>query len=349
MQEYSDNQKKSSAKPKIAKIAFFLASIAVLLGTGFFILQNREQLAWVDLKDGNPASAFSGGNKKNLFGGISNQEKNTKSPVNFLILGAAGPGYEGSDLTDTILVARFDPAAEKLFLFSLPRDLLVSIPGSKNFTKINALYAYAKDNKDEFEWIRQKTQEMRKDAGLKPHHHILVNLTAVKELVDIFGGLNIQVKEDIVDTQFPGPNFNYQTFEIKSGWRFMDGETVLKYVRSRHSEGGDFDRVARQQQVIQTLKQKILGLHFWNIEEYIDIYDAISKNIKTNMGIWEIKDYWEDIKDLPGEDIIKNEISRNLVTTGQLNFSGSMASVIIPKMGIEKYDEIEEYIANTIQ
>lgn len=348
MQEYSANREKSPSNRKTAKIALFWVLAALIAGAGFFIWQTQARFGWIELKSDNPASAFSKTSRsaKNLFGGILNRGDSAKPPVNFLILGAAGPGYEGSDLTDTILIARFDPAAKKLFLFSLPRDLLVSIPGTKDFTKINALYAYAKESEDEFNWIKQKTQEI---TGLQIDHYVLVNLTAVKELVDIFGGLNIQVKEDIIDTKFPGPNYSYQTFQIKSGWRFMDGETVLKYVRSRHSEGGDFDRIARQQQVIQTLKQKILGLRFWDIGQYLDIYEAISKNIKTDLGVWKIRDYWQDLKDLPGEDIVKNEISRDLVTTGQLNFSGSPASVVIPKMGIEKYDEIREFVEETIE
>ena len=267
--------------------------------------------------------------------------------VNFLLLGAPGQGNDAPDLTDTILLARLDPTKNKIYLFSLPRDLLVKTPDNDNYTKFNALYAFNKNNNGhEFDALIKKTQDI---TGLTIDHYVFVDLQTVRQLVDIFGGINIMVQKDILDAAFPGPNHSFQTFAIKAGWRYLDGATALKYLRTRSSLGGDFDRTARQQSVLQALKQKVLALNFWDVSEFLEIYSALSSNIKSDLNLWQIKNYWEAIKNIPGENVIKSELNnQNLLTAGQMNLGGKMASILQPKAGMENYDEIKKYIAEVI-
>jgi len=266
-------------------------------------------------------------------------------PVNFLLLGAPGQGNDAPDLTDTILLARLDGAKNKIYLFSLPRDLLVKIPDSENYTKFNALYAFNKNNQGrEFDSLIKKTQDI---TGLTIDHYIFVDLQTVQQLVDIFGGVNVLVQKDILDTAFPGPNHSFQAFTIKSGWRYLDGATALKYMRSRHSAAGDFDRTARQQEVLQALKQKVLALNFWDIGKFMEIYNTLSSNIKSDLNLWQIKDYWGKIKNIPGENVIKTELNnQNLLINRQIDLGGERAAVVQPKAGVENYEEIKKYIAN---
>lgn len=273
--------------------------------------------------------------------------KKSSKPVNFLLLGAPGQGNDAPDLTDTILLAKVDENKNKIYLFSLPRDLLVKMPDSNNFTKLNALYAFNKNNQGhEFDALIKKSQDI---TGLAIDHYIFIDLQTVKQLVDIFGGVNIMVPKDIIDTAFPGPSHSFQTFAIKAGWRYLDGETALKYMRTRHSAAGDFDRVGRQQEVLQALKQKVLALNFWDIGKFIEIYNALSANIKSDLNLWQIKDYWQTIKNIPGANVVKSELNnQNLLTSGQINLGGETASILQPKTGIENYEEIKDYIAETI-
>ncbi|MEK7160560.1 MAG: LCP family protein [Patescibacteria group bacterium] len=268
--------------------------------------------------------------------------------TNFLLLGAPGAGNDAPDLTDTILIARLDPAQQKIFLFSLPRDLWVKIPQRQIFTKLNALYALNKRNTgQELTDLITKVQEI---SGLLIDHYIFVDLTTVKTLVDLFGGVNLLVKEGIVDDQFPGPNHSFQRFEIKAGWRYLDGATALKYIRSRHSLNGDFDRIGRQQEVLQALKQKVLALNFWDIGKFMDIYNALSANIKSDLSLWQIKSYWDKIKNIPGANLVRNEINnQNLLTSSQVSLAGTLASVLQPKAGIENYEEIKSYVQEIIK
>ena len=300
----------------------------------------------------------------------------SSEPINFLLLGAPGQGNDAPDLTDTILLARLDLAKNKIYLFSLPRDLLVKIPGSENYTptpnpqsedqktevlnnsqkknlvwgytKFNALYAFNKNNQGrEFDSLIKKTEDI---TGLQVNHYIFVDLQTVQQLVDIFGGVNVLVQKDILDTAFPGPNHSFQTFEIKAGWRYLDGETALKYLRSRHSAAGDFDRTARQQSVLQALKQKLLALNFWDAGKFVEIYNTLSSNIKSDLNLWQIKDYWQEIKNIPGENVIKTEFNnQDLLINGQMDLGGERAAVVQPKAGVENYEEIKKYTEEIIK
>lgn len=274
--------------------------------------------------------------------------KKSSEPINFLLLGAPGQGNDAPDLTDTILLARLDASKNKIYLFSLPRDLLIKIPDSANYTKLNALYAFNKNNTGhEFDALVKKTQDI---TGLKINHYVFVDLQTVKELVDIFGGVNVMVAKDILDPAFPGPNHSFQTFELKAGWRYLDGETALKYMRSRHSLAGDFDRVARQQEILQALKQKVLSLHFWDIAKFMEIYDTLSSRVKSDLTLWQIKDLWQDVKDIPGANVVKSELnSQNLIVGGQMELGGEMASILQPKDGVENYESIKKYINEIIK
>jgi len=329
-------------KPKF----IFVIIIVLLLAGLMFAWQwfNLGQPRIFEIKKSTQSASSWEFNPPNFLWPIKASEK---EPENFLLLGAPGQGNDAPDLTDTILVASFDANKNKIFLFSLPRDLLIKIPDQENYTKLNALYAFNRKNTNrEFNSLIKKTEEI---TGLKINHYIFVDLQTVKNIVDILGGVNILVQKDIIDEKFPGPDNSFQSFEIKAGWRYLDGETALKYIRSRHSLGGDFDRIGRQQEVIQALKQKVLTLNFWDFKKVIEIYQALSANIKTDLSLWQIQNYWQDIKELPGENIVRNELaSQNFFIGDQMLLGNELASIIKPTAGVENYEEIRAYITEAV-
>src|SRR5690606_21979364 len=60
--------------------------------------------------------------------------------VNVLLMGIGGKGHDGANLTDTIMIASYKPSTNQAALLSIPRDLLIPIPGY-GWRKINNLYA----------------------------------------------------------------------------------------------------------------------------------------------------------------------------------------------------------------
>ena len=277
-----------------------------------------------------------------IFKNISSLFSNNKSmEKNILVLGRPGQGYSGGDLTDTIILVHLGPVEGRATLISLPRDLLVKVPGQDNFTKINSLYYLVG-----IEGLREKVEEI---TDLSIDHYILVDLAVVKEIIKLVDGLNVYVPQDIDDPYFPGANYTYQAFVLKAGWRYLDGESTLKYIRTRYtSPNGDFDRMARQQQIIRLVKQKVLALNpLWNFPTYFKIFNTLKNHIQTDLGLMEMKSLWQTAQELNVDQITHLVIDKkrtNLLVGDQVMFGGQVASVVYPKVGQGNYNEIQEYI-----
>jgi len=271
---------------------------------------------------------------------------NRSSGKNILVLGRPGKGYSGGNLTDTIILVHLEPIEERATLISLPRDLLVKVPGQDNLTKINSLYYLAG-----IEGLKEKIEEI---TDLSIDHYILVDLAVVKEIIKSVDGLNVYVPQDIDDPYFPGPNYTYQTFILNAGWRYLDGETTLRYIRTRYtSPDGDFDRMARQQQIIRLVKQKVLALNpLWNFPTYLKIFQALKNHIETDLGLIEMKSLYQTTQELNTDQITHLVIDKkrtNLLVGSQVMLGGQMASVVYPKAGQGNYSEIKDFINKTIR
>ncbi len=282
-------------------------------------------------------------------------EKNKSTEKNILVLGRPGKGYSGENLTDTIILVHLEPtkesaksgpaSGEKATLISLPRDLLVKIPYQGGLTKINSLY-----NLIGLEGLKEKIEEI---TDLSIDHYVLIDLAVVKEIIELVDGVNVYVPQDIDDPYFPGPNYTYQAFVLKAGWRYLDGQTALKYIRTRYtSPNGDFDRMARQQQIIRLLKQKVLTLNpLWNFSTYLKIFNTLKSHIQTDLGLIEMKSLYQTAQELDTNRITHLVIDKkrtDLLIGGQVMLGQQLASVIYPKAGQEDYSEIREYIQETI-
>lgn len=218
---------------------------------------------------------------------VASQVIGASSPLptrmNVLLLGYAGDERLGKYLTDTILVASIDTVNAKVALVSIPRDLYVRIPTSQNSTKINALYTYGRTAGVETDWTKQAVEEV---TGLIIHHTITINFAGFATFIDSLGGINVEVKKTLHDERYPGPGYSYETFHLDAGWRHLDGSTALKYVRERHADpDGDFGRAARQQQVLSTIKDKVLQT-FQDLDAELlgKLYDSYQGMIQTSIG-----------------------------------------------------------------
>jgi len=272
--------------------------------------------------------------------------KKDKSTVNILALGRPGQGYSGSNLTDTIVLIHLKPAEKKAVLISLPRDLLVKNNKTGQLTKINSLYYIS--------GIEQLKEKITEITGLPIDYYALIDITVAKEVITLVDGINVLVPQDIVDPYFPGPNHSYQTFNLAAGWRYLDGETALKYIRTRYtSPNGDFDRMARQQQIIHLLKQKVLELNLlWDFPTYLKIFNSLRDHVETDLGLLELKSLWQMIKDTPANQIraiVIDKKETDLLTGGQIMLGDQRASVVYPRTGQGEYKRIKEYIERVIK
>lgn len=154
---------------------------------------------------------------------------------NILILGSDTRG-EDAGRADTIMVLQLDGPAHKPKLISFMRDSFVAIPGVGQ-NKINAAYAYGGAD-----LVRQTIKE---NFGLDCQYYAKVDFKSFEKVVDalFMNGIKIDAEKDL----------NLDGVDIKKGVQKMDGHTLLQYARFRKDEEGDFGRVRRQQQVMNTI------------------------------------------------------------------------------------------------
>ena len=181
--------------------------------------------------------------------------------TNILLLGEGDKTHDGLDLTDSIMVASIDATNKSVAMLSLPRDLYLLKTDKMGAGRINTLYRDYKGTLVEGgqtrpEASRNAMMEIAKELGtvlgVEIHHVIKVDFSGFTQAVDAVGGIYIDVPQDLVDPEYPASETGYTTFTLLAGQRHLDGETALKYARSRHSTS-DFDRSRRQQQILTAI------------------------------------------------------------------------------------------------
>jgi LCP family protein required for cell wall assembly len=272
-----------------------------------------------------------------------------KNRINLLILGIPGKGHQGENMTDTIIIINSTPKGENPIGISIPRDLLVKFPGQNYYTKINALFDSTEDKGQGVELIQSSLKEI---TGLDMDYFIVFDLDGVKNIIDQLDGIDVVVENDIYDPRFPAPYDSYETFSLKKGVHHLNGETALKYIRSRNAPEGDFSRIRRQQEVINILKNKILSLNFfWDFSKILKLWKSFSDYTYTNIDITDIKYAW-NLVSKTNLDTIKFDTlgtaENQLLANGETILNKEKVFILKPKTGPDNYTEIREYIKNLI-
>lgn len=182
----------------IAKSALVLGVFALLIG-GYLAYKIYATQKAV-LKGGGQAAAVCDGNVP-----VSKLHKEGDSRVNVLLVGIGGPGHDGPDLTDTMIIASVDTINDKVDLLSIPRDLWVQVPNYGTF-KLNATYPNAKSissAKTNEGKIRDGLSQLDKTisgiTGVPIHYNVLVDFKAFKDAVNAVGGVTFYVPEQLYD------------------------------------------------------------------------------------------------------------------------------------------------------
>ncbi len=206
--------------------------------------------------------------------------------INILFIGRGWLTNDAPNLTDTIILWSIDTKQNITSLFSVPRDLYVNISEWRT-GKINEIYSRAlslnkNDEKKAMKVLEEKIEEI---TGEKIDYYVNLDFEGFTKIVDLVGGVDVTVEENLVDYDYPNGRGGYTTFVLRKGNWTLDGETALKYARSRHSTS-DFDRSLRQQQIISALKKKITEKWFLSSAGKIkDLYDITKEYMSTDMDI----------------------------------------------------------------
>ena len=232
-----------------------------------------------------------------------------KPYLTFLILGLDQRPGENSLLTDSILLATIDAQTGNYLLFSIPRDLWLD----DLKTKINALYYYGqrKDPNDGTQLVKERLEEI---LDWPINYTVLLGMNQIKELVDLVGGIEIEVERGFVDQEFPKDDGSGEvmTVEFEPGRQIFDGERALQFMRSRKSkdpvEGTDEARQRRQKKVILALKDKLVDSRrmLLNPKQIGELYRFLTEEVKTRpqINLRTLASFWQiGLKAIEGKQI----------------------------------------------
>jgi len=175
--------------------------------------------------------------------------------------------------TDTMLAVVADRGPSGVVLISVPRDLWIAIPGFGE-ERINAAYAVG--------GARAAERAAGDLLGVLIDRHLLIGLQGVRDVVDAAGGVEIDVDVAIHDDAYPTDDYGTVVVDIPAGRQWMDGETALRYARTRHQDS-DFGRMARQQRVMVALRSALLRpANWWRAPA---VLAAVNRATQTDLGL----------------------------------------------------------------
>lgn len=290
------NKKEKKKNRKIGRKILLVLVLMLLIVVGIF--------AYKVHKNG-------GGLKGILATAIGHNEETLKSlpKIYCVLLG------QSQNLTDTIMVAEYDPQKQQASILSIPRDTFIGYDINKAtaWDKINAVYQTGAEN---------VLKEINELTGLDIKYYIKVDTAAFKALVDAIGGVTFNVP---IDMKYDSSKQNLH-INLKAGVQVLDGDKAEQLVRFRHNNDGstysyeygmeDLGRTRTQREFLKAVAKQTLKVeNILKINEFISIAEQY---VETNMSFDTIKDYVPYIVEfntdhlrteyLPGESVYANEI-----------------------------------------
>lgn len=184
--------------------------------------------------------------------GHDNDTVNKLEKLYCLILG------QSENLTDTIMLASYDPKTQEAALLSIPRDTFIGndVNYASTWDKINAVYQNGAEN---------TLKEVRELTGINVQYYLKVDTEALKVLVDEIGGVYFDVP---IDMHYTDRRQNLY-IDLKAGYQLLDGDKAEQVVRFRHNSDGttypyeyggeDLGRMKTQRAFLTALIEQCLG------------------------------------------------------------------------------------------
>ncbi len=225
------------------------------------------------------------------------------------------PGETGlAYRTDTMMLISLDPQRDTLGILSIPRDLWVDVPGYSALQRVNVPMVLG-----ELQCAGcgpdLAMETIQYNLGMRVHGYAVVDFEAFTTLVDALGGIDLDVPYAIYDYEFPSMNYGYDPFFIEAGMQHLDGQTALKYARTRHTDS-DFDRARRQQAVMMAIRERVLqdDTLLWLIAQSPTLLAQLTQDIHTSVSIEDVIALALYLRDLPPENIHTGVIDANYIS-----------------------------------
>jgi polyisoprenyl-teichoic acid--peptidoglycan teichoic acid transferase len=211
---------------------------------------------------------------------------------------------EGPTRTDSIMLLTVDPIGLSGAVLSVPRDLWVEIPGF-GVDRINQAHYLGEVYDYPGGGPALAVDTIEGAIGVRVNYFVTINFDAFVKIIDLIGGIEIDVPEEIDDPLYPDNCYGYDPFYMAAGKQQMDGYLALKYARTRVTFGGDVDRAGRQQEVALAVREKIMRINMLPqlIARAPELWYALQDNVRTDMSIDEALQLALLVQEIPRRSI----------------------------------------------
>lgn len=207
--------------------------------------------------------------------------------INILLLGLDFRDWEtgnGPPRTDTMMLVTIDPITETAGMLSIPRDLWVEIPGFEH-NRINTAYFLGEANRLPGGGAGLAMATVENFLGVDVNYYAMLEFSTFERMIDEIGGIEVLVPERMKISPI-----GRTSFYLDAKAHHLNGAYTLAYARARKTEGGDFDRAERQQQVVMAVRDKIFQLDSMPtlLAKAPILYEELASGIHTNLSFNEM-------------------------------------------------------------
>lgn len=220
-------------------------------------------------------------------------------------------------LTDTIIVASYDPKTQQAALLSIPRDTYTgkSKTSASSYDKINALYQKGPE---------ATLKAVNEITGMDIKYYAVIDTDALIETVDAIGGVEFNVP---IKMKYDDPTQNLH-INLEPGLQKLDGAKAEQLLRFRHNNNGtsysseygdnDLGRMKTQRDFITEVAKQTLQLK--NVMKIGELLDIVYNNLETNVKLSNVKDYLPYAIDFNTENIQTGTLPGTVTMINKLSF-----------------------------
>jgi LCP family protein required for cell wall assembly len=204
--------------------------------------------------------------------------------INILMMGLDYRDWlsgEGPPRTDSMMLVTIDPITKSAGMLSIPRDLWVEVPGFEH-NRINTAYFLGETYRLPGGGPGLAMQTVENLIGVPVPYYAVIEFSAFERFIDEIGGVEVLVPERMKIS----PLGRDSIWLEPKGYR-LDGPEALAYARARKTDGGDFDRAERQQQVLMAVRDQVLELDMVAtlLGRAPALYQDLRQGIQTNLTL----------------------------------------------------------------
>lgn len=303
-QKTNSKNKKEKKKMKTWKKVLLVILLIILIAGGVFAYRVHKN----------------GGGLSGMLATVVGHDENTRKSLGefqVLLMGVS-TDQEGVSLTDTIMVASYNPNSQRAVLLSIPRDSFTgtNVKRAKASDKINAIYNLTKDPMETVNAVNELT-------GLDLKYYAIVQTEALIELVDALGPIEYDVP---IDMDYDDVTQDLH-IHFEKGVQEIDGQEAEELLRFRKNNDGtsfpteygdnDIGRMRNQREFLTAVVEQTVKLE--NITKLGTVLDIASRNLITNVDFNALKDYLPYAVEFSTENLLTESLPGSVPNLSQTN------------------------------